>query len=203
MVSLGRYDEMVPVPSTTRFPVEVDPPAKFTPADPTTWPIADGRFEYVAGRLLYMPPCADVQHDVCGSLVTVLGAWAERRADFVVAANEAGMLLGDEVRGADAAIWRRAALGTHTGGYRRVPPVLAVEVAGQKEDEPQLRDEATWYLSHGVAIVWLVLPQAREVVVLEVNAEQRLGRDERLPEHPLLPGLAVDVARLFVQLGAP
>ena len=36
---------------------------------------------------------------------------------------------------ADAAVFRGADVGEYTGGFRRVPPVLAVEVAGQDERE--------------------------------------------------------------------
>ena len=49
--------------------------------------------------------------------------------------NEAGMRLGDDSRGADAAIWRRAKGDTYDGGFQRMPPVLAVEVAGRDEGE--------------------------------------------------------------------
>src|SRR5207249_11430519 len=86
--------------------------------------------------------------------------------EFAVRTNEAGMRLGDDSRGADAAIWRRAHEGAYHGGFRRVPPVLAVEVAGRDEREPELRDKARWYLGVGVPIVWLVLPEQRAVIVV-------------------------------------
>lgn len=89
-----------------------------------------------------MPSCGYVQQDVCPPLLALLFAWAESHPGFVVAGNEAGMLLDGEVRGADAAIWRREAVGAHTGRYRRVPPLLAVEVGGQDEGEVELRQKA-------------------------------------------------------------
>lgn len=194
--------ETILVPRSVRFPVELDPPEGFDPAEPRTWPDVAGRLEWVDGRLLYMPPCGDEQQYTTVDVVTLLGEWVRSHPGFVVGGNEAGMRLGTDTRGADAAIWRRSDVGTPTGGFQRVPPVLAVEVAGQNDTEDPLRGKAGWYFSHGVEVVWLVLPEAREVVVLEPNAEHRLGRGDRVPAHPSLPDLEPDVAAFFRQLDA-
>jgi len=130
----------------------------------------------------------------------VLRSWTEARPGFVVGGNEAGMKLGQDIRAADAAVWRRADVGPSTGRLRHVPPVLAVEVAGQDEDERPLREKAEWYVRHGVAVVWLVLPESREVIVLRADAECRYATAAQLPEDPRLPGLAPRVDRLFTQL---
>jgi Uma2 family endonuclease len=195
------YDEMIPLPRrAVRFPLELRPPSRFRHDDAATWPKLAGRLEYVEGRLLLMPPCGDVQQDVAMSVASVLESWAEEHPDWVAGGNEAGMLLGGDVRGADGALWRRGAVLPRTGGYRRSPPDLAVEVAGQDESEPELRDKARWYLDHGVKVVWLVLPETREVLVLSSGAEHRCRAGERLPVHPELPGLEPSVDRLFRQL---
>jgi hypothetical protein len=52
---------MTIVPLETQFPVEVRPPPGFDADKLSTWPDDPGRFEYVDGRLLYMPPCGDAQ----------------------------------------------------------------------------------------------------------------------------------------------
>jgi Uma2 family endonuclease len=83
---------------------------------------------------------------------------------------------------------------------RHAPPVLAVEVAGQDEDEQSLRGKASWYLNHGVAIVWLILPESREVLVLNGATEARHAALEVLSEDLRLPGLSPSVARFFAQL---
>lgn len=182
-----------------RFPVELRP-LGLNGDDPETWPEAEGRLEWVQGKLLYTPPCVDIQQDVAVDLVHVLRSWSEAQSGFVVGGNEAGMKLGQDIRAADAAIWRRADVGPSLGRLRHVPPLLAVEVAGQDEDEQSLRDKAAWYESHGVALVWLILPESREVVVFDGANEARYGALEWLPEDPRLPGLSPQVARFFAQL---
>lgn len=193
-------DEIHLLRGEVRFPVELRAPAGLAPEDPGTWPRVEGRLEYVGGRLLYMPPCGDVQQDVTMDVAYVLRSWAERHPGFVIGGNEAGMILGGDVRGADAAVWRRSDLPAHTGGFRRVPPLLAVEVAGQDEDEEGLRLKASWYRAHGVPVVWLVLPATLEVVVVTAGGESRHGLGSRLPSHPELDGLEPAVELLFQQL---
>jgi|SRR5581483_6874401 len=190
----------VQVPGTVRFPVELTPPDGFDPARLETWPRVDGRLEWVAGRLLYMPPCGDRQQDTVTDLVVALGAWVRQHREFVVGTNEAGLRLGDDSRGADAAVWRRADLSGYTGGFRIVPPVLAAEVAGRYEGEAELRDKARWYLGAGVAVVWIVLPTERETLVVTASGESRHPRGDRLPPHPDVPDLAPTVADFFVQI---
>jgi Uma2 family endonuclease len=200
-MNVDLYDELIPLPrQAVRFPVELRPPPGFRVEDPLTWPNTPGRLEYVQGRLLLMPPCGDIQQVVCPPLLALLWSWAESHPGFVVAGNEAGMLLDGEVRGADAALWVRETLGPRTGRYCRTPPLLAVEVGGQDEDEDELRHKARWYLEHGVRVVWLVLPDTREVLVLTQEGESRHGPKDRLPATALLPGLEPAVDRFFVQL---
>lgn len=147
-----------------------------------------------------MPPCGDDQQDVAASLSGVLEPWSVAHEEFVVGANEAGMILGGEVRAADAAVWLRASAGPRTGGYRRTPPVLAVEIAGRDDEEAALRAKARWYLDRGVQLVWLVWPAARRVVVLDREGEAEFGVDDTISPRAELPDLAIDVARLFRQL---
>jgi len=195
-------EETIDVPRTVRFPVELTPPDGFDPERLETWPRVEGRLEWVEGRLLYMPPCGDRQQDTVTDLVTTLGIWVRLHPEFVVGTNEAGMLLGGAARAADGAIWRREELGAYQGGLRRVPPILAAEVASRDESEAHLRDKASWYLGVGVSVVWLLFPKEREVRLVTRGAESRHRVGERLPPHPRLPDLTPTVQELFLQISA-
>jgi len=194
-------DDLVPVPrSAVRFPLELSPPPGFVAEQPDTWPVVEGQLEFVGGKLYFMPPSADRQQDTSADVVTVLGVWRKLHPEFVVAGNEAGMILAGEARGADAAVWRRRDLGAYDGKYRRVAPVLAVEVQGELEDETALRSKAGWYLSHGVQIVWLLFPSDRRLIVMTARGELPLRAGDTLPDDPALPELTTAVDELFTQV---
>ncbi len=194
------YREPMQVPGITRFPVELRPPPGFRPDRPETWPKVPGRLEYVGGRLLYLTPCGDRQLFVVGSVAGILDRWLDEHSEFTFGTNEAGLLLDHEARGADAAVWRRDSLGPSSGGFIRVPPILAVEASGRDEGEAELRDKAAWYLDHAVQIVWIVLVDAREVLVLTRKGEVRCRQGERIPAAPELPGLEPAVERFFARV---
>lgn len=193
-------DGYVAVPDSVRFPVQLRVPSGFDPHDLATWPVVEGRLEYVDGRLLYMPPCGQEQGAISLSTAGVLAQWLATHRDFRGATLEIGITLGGETRGADAAVWRKEQGAPLARTTLRFAPILTVEIAGADEGEPELREKAQWYLAHGVQLVWLVLPDSREVVVLDEGGETRVARDGRLPEHPALPGLAPAVRELFAQL---
>ncbi len=186
--------------ASVRFPIQLSIPRGFKVSAPASWPTVEGRLEFVEGALLFMPPCADYQQDVSAEAVRLLGNWSVLHPEFIVAGNEAGMLLDGEARGADVAVWRRADVGPHRGRFRRVPPILAVEVAGEDEDETSLVAKARWYLKHGVKTVWLAFPQEREVVVVSSRRTRRLRGASRLDALGL-PDLEVTAVELFRQLG--
>ena len=54
----------------------------------------------------------------------------------------------------------------------------------------QLRDKARWYLDAGVAIVWLLFPREREVLVVTRAEESRHHPGARLPPVDLAQGVA-------------
>ena len=200
-MSMPHDPESIPVPASARFPIELEAPAGFRVDDPATWPRIDGRLEYVDGRLLWMPPCGMSQQLVAVSATGLIRDWARARRGFLVGGNEAGLLFGNDARGAEAAVWHRDMLGsTETDAFVRVPPILAVEVAGRQEGERTLRAKGRWYLARGVHVVWIVLPRVRAVVVMTSDGETRHAAGEHLPAHPELPDLAPGVDEFFEQL---
>lgn len=199
MATEGRYDELIQIPRAVRFPIEMLVPAGFDEEQPETWPHVPGRLEWCDGRLLYMPPCCELQQATVTDVVVTLGAWVRAHPEFVLGTNEAGMRLGGATRAADAAVWKRVEFGFGSGLARK-PPVLAVEVAGDDDPEDLLLEKSRWYLEVGVAVIWIALPATREVIVVTASGRSRFARNDVLPEHPELPGLLVVTRELFAQL---
>jgi len=188
------------VPGSVCFPVELTPPDGFDPARLETWPRVEGRLEWVGGRLLYMPPCGTSQQLTVSDLVATLASWVRSHPEFAVGTNEAGVRLGEDTRGADGAVWRRADVHPRDPGLPRAIPVLAAEVAGRYEGKTALREKARWYLDRGVAVVWLLFPKEREVIVMTHAGERRHRVGERVPRDPRLPDLEPPVEELFLQV---
>jgi Uma2 family endonuclease len=198
---MGVVYEEVNVPrAAVQFPLRVPLPPDFEVARLETWPHVNGRLEFVGGELWFMPPCGEEQQLTAADVATELGIWRRAHPEFAVGANEAGVLLGGDLRGAEALVFRRADL---RGGRQvpRVPPILAVEVCGRDDSIDSLRTKARWYLDHGVAIVWILEPRTREVVVIDERGERNHGPGGTVPEDPRLPGLAPKVDDLFRQVG--
>jgi Uma2 family endonuclease len=148
-----------------------------------------------------MPPCGLQQGIVATRLIRVLDEWTDSHGEFVVGGNETGILLDDDVRAADGAVWLRAAVQTAEKKFPRVPPVLAAEVAGRDEGERSLVAKAQWYLARGVRVVWVLLPDTREVIVVTSDGTLRRRGDEMLPPHHALPDLAPPASAFFGRLG--
>lgn len=200
MSTAARYDEVIQLPRAVRFPVELLVPEGFDPEDRTTWPRVDGRLEHVEGRLLFMPPCGDLQQDTVADIVIALGRWVRAHPDFVLGTNEAGMRLAGATRAADVAIWARLAAGPRTGGLRRTPPLLAVEVASQDEPAEHLREKADWYLRAGVQVSWVVRPDVREVEVITPTDRTTHRDSDVLPTCEALVALQVCPTEFFLQI---
>ena len=73
-------------------------------------------------------------------------------------------------------------------------------LGGTDEDEYLLHDKAEWYLDAGVEVVWIVLPDSREVVAVTAAGAQRVAAGQTLPAHSSLPGLCPRADELFVQI---
>jgi Uma2 family endonuclease len=200
MAVTNPYAETIVPRAAVTFPLKVPRPDDFDPARLESWPRVVGRLEYVDGELWYMPPCGEEQQETTADVVRVLTTWRQHHREFVVGTNEAGMLLAGAVRGADAAVWRKQDLGTSSGGLRKAPPVLAVEVAGLEDTLTHLSEKAAWYLDRGVAVVWLLFPSERTAHVITRDGETILQADDTFPSHAALPGLAPRVREMFEQL---
>lgn len=191
-------DDMIVLPRREiTFPLAFGPPAGFLPADLATWPKVEGRLEYVNGRLEFTPPCGEAQQVVAFDIGVDIGIWCRANPGFSAGGNEAGMKLEGDVRAADVGVWRKTEEPAGSG-FRRTPPILAVEVIGKDDTLALLREKAAWYLAHGVETVWIVDPKEREAHV--VTASGSVTVKDRMPEPASLPGLTPELASFFRQL---
>jgi len=85
-----------------------------------------------------------------------------------------------------------------TSAFFEGPPVLAVEILSPSDKQEDIDDKVSLYLELGVAIVWVINPRFRTVVVHRPGAEPELFNIlQELSAEPYLTGLRVPVAKLF------
>ncbi len=78
------------------------------------------------------------------------------------------------------------------------PPVLAVEILSPSDSHGRVAEKVRAYLETGVALVWLVDPEFRTVIVYRPDAEPELFNVlQEISGGAHLPGFRVAVAKLF------
>jgi Uma2 family endonuclease len=82
---------------------------------------------------------------------------------------------------------------------QRFVPDLAVEIASESDTYEGLMRKRDRYLRAGTQEVWLVSPEAREVVIYTPRTA-RVQRGTDAIETDLLPGFSITVERLFQNL---
>jgi Uma2 family endonuclease len=82
---------------------------------------------------------------------------------------------------------------------QRFVPDLAVEIASQSDTYEGLMRKRDRYLRAGVSEVWLISPEAREVVIHTLRTARVLRGADSI-ETDLLPGFSITVEKLFQNL---
>jgi Uma2 family endonuclease len=134
-----------------------------------------------------------------------LDQWLESQPEprGCVVSGEAGFLLRrnpDTWVGIDVAYVsaEQAAATPRNRPYFEGPPVLAVEILSPSDTQEQVDEKVAAYLETGVAVVWVVHPTQRTVLVHRRGAEPELFNvNHELAAEPHLSGFRVPVARLF------
>jgi Uma2 family endonuclease len=169
---------------------------------------ADTQLELDEGRLVVMPPAGDLH----GTLCAYIGRWPypeihRKRGVGRVACNDPGLLLSrdpDTVRAPDLAYYREnVRLEEISPGLAKRLPDLVVEVLSPSDRLGMVMRKVQQYLRAGIAMVWVVDGESRNVTVYRAGREPRvLEENEVLDGEEVLPGFTCAVAELFRLPGA-
>lgn len=78
------------------------------------------------------------------------------------------------------------------------PPILAVEILSPSDRIEDIEEKVEDYLAAGVALVWIVNPKFRTVIVHRTEAEPQLFNfQQTLTADPALPGFSTPVRAIF------
>jgi Uma2 family endonuclease len=167
---------------------------------------ADKWFELVRGEVIELPPPQKRHGFVSSNLCRILGNHTFQRGKGYVTGNDSGVILErdpDTVRGPDVAFYEDAEHYQELHPkYGEVPPRLAVEVLSPNDRADRVMRKVTDYLQHGVALVWVVDPEARTVTVYRPdNGPRFLEEGEALTGEDVLPEFRCRVADFFALPG--
>lgn len=135
----------------------------------------DRYFELERGEVIEVAQPGRRHGAVCGNAGRILGNFTFQRAKGYVCTNDTGVIVErgpDTVRGADVALY------DDVSKYEQLPtklgetiPKLVVEVLSPSDRWSRSIRRITEFLRRGVALVWLVDPEGRDITVY------RSGRD--------------------------
>lgn len=163
-------------------------------------------FELEKGEIVEMSRPGERHGVVCGNIAWVLGSYVRQRKAGYVCSNDMGIILErdpDTVRGPDIVVYLEARKYDELKvKYPDRLPALVVEVISPTDTYPKMLRRVNQFLAKGVALVWLVDPDARTVMVWRPQQLQLVleGNDE-LTGLDVLPDFRCRVAEFFVMPG--
>lgn len=163
-------------------------------------------FELVRGEVIELPRPTKRHGVICLNVGRLLWNYASQRGIGYVAVNDTGVILErdpDTVRGPDVALYEDAQTFEELHPkWGEVAPRLAVEVLSPNDRWSRVTQKITDYLKNGVALVWLVDPQNRDVTVYQPGKEPyTVDAQQALTGCDVLPELSIRVGDLFLLPG--
>lgn len=162
------------------------------------------RMEVVRGELVERMSPGLEHSQLQGEILLLLKLWAKQGNHGFVGPEASYVLEATPLtlRTPDVSYWSNA---KHPSGKLsarpgRFPPDLAVEVISPSERPHIVLAKVTDYLVAGVALIWTVWPEERQVIVYTQEDAPRTYRGSDLLEFPeVLPGFSCTVDDLFPQ----
>ncbi|MEO7650756.1 MAG: Uma2 family endonuclease [Bryobacteraceae bacterium] len=160
------------------------------------------RYELRHGELVEMAKPRLVHNRVVAEIFFWLKAFSHQHPGFGEAISpENEFIVGspDNILVPDAAFIRASRI-SQIDPRQRIPgaPDLAIEVLSPSQSYEETRLKAKEYLADGCQVVWIFLPETREVHVAAKDALMRiLTTADTLSCPDLLPGFSVAVSEIF------
>ena len=161
-----------------------------------------GRSELVAGRIVTRIPATWKHGDLVSELDWHLRSFVKKHGSGKVLTGEVGIYVRrdpDSIRGADVVFISSERIAQITSeSYLDVAPELVVEVISPGNTWQEMRDKIEEYFAIGVAWVWIVELERRQVLVYRSPTEMTaLSEPDTLKGEGVLTGFSLPLAELF------
>ncbi|MES2180132.1 MAG: Uma2 family endonuclease [Gemmatimonadota bacterium] len=174
-----------------------------TPDEFLVYPLSDEQAELVRGEVRVTPPPGGPHGRIATNVVIRLHAHVEHHNLGWVFADGVGyelLQLPRTVRSPDASFVRAGRLPVEgiAPGFLKLAPDLAVEVLSRSESATDVEEKLDDYLTCGTALIWVIDPVRRTVMIVASDAPVRWLREtDTLDGGSVLSGFSCAVAELF------
>ncbi len=174
-----------------------------TPDEFLVYPLPDGKAELVRGELRVTPPAGGPHGRAGTNLILLLGVYLKGRRLGSVFGDGVGyelLMLPRTVRVPDVSFVRADRLPPDglRPGLLKLAPDLAVEVLSPSESASELEEKLDDYRTCGTALIWVIDPVRRTVMIVTSDAPLRWLREaDTLDGGDVIPGFSCGVAELF------
>ncbi len=159
----------------------------------------DGRkYELVNGEAKEVP--AGFEHGILAIRLAVQLLPHAHPWGYVCDSSTGFRMVNGRIRSPDVSVVARARVPADEipKGFFEGAPDLAIEIVAPYEDMPDLLSKVAEYFASGAQQVWLMFPEAQEVVVYHAPFDTvRLHAEDELTGGTLLPDFRVQVKALF------
>ncbi len=186
---------------------DVDPPRWMTLEELLALPEADVERDLIEGQLVERPMTKRNRWHggVEVRIARFLDEWLETRPEprGQVVGGETGFRIlrdPDTSFGIDVAYVSAEVIAAtpETSPYFEGPPILAVEILSPSNQHGEMVQKIRAYLEAGVALVWLVDPDFKTIIVYRPDAAPVMFNvEQEIAGEPDLPGFRIALSRIF------
>ncbi len=154
------------------------------------------------GALILNMPSGHTSEWISMIFVLAIGNWMDQAAGDMVYGSGGLFELPDGNKRAPDAAWvsaqRMAGIDLHDGDPLQAVPDFVVEVRSRSDRISRLHEKMELWLRNGVRLAWLIDPFESRLWAYRPGAEAvELERPEQMSDEEVLPGLAVDLRRVW------
>jgi Uma2 family endonuclease len=169
---------------------------------------SERHFELERGEVVEMPPPGKYHGFVCANVARILGDFTIQWQRGYVCTNDSGVIVEedpDTVRAPDVSLFDDdESADDMERKYPADPPLVTVDVLSPDDRISRVVRKAMQLVARGAALVWVVDPEAREVIVYRKDREPEFfGGEDELVFEDVLPGFRCRVGDLFRRPGQP